>query len=139
MHHAANRVALLGDAATRVHPLTGQGFNLSMTSAAILANSIISQMKAGGDIGDYEYGLKYFGMKSKINELEVRAILEIFKKGYQDTFFGSETIGRAISFARNLGVDAIDATPIIKYNFAFFAAGCTNHPLEYEWAPKEYY
>lgn len=107
-----------------------------MTSAAILANCIISQAKAGGDIGDYEYGLKHFAHKSKINELEVRAILEVFKKGYQDTFFGNETIGKALSFIRNVGVDLVDATPIAKYNMAFFAAGCTNHPFEYEWAKE---
>lgn len=94
-----------------------------MTSAAMLANEIIRQKNAGGDIGNYQFGLKNFAHQSKINELEVRAILEAFKKGYQDTFFGSERVGQALSFARNIGIDIVESSPLIKYNFAFFAAG----------------
>mmetsp|Transcript_18447 Transcript_18447/g.16318 ORF Transcript_18447/g.16318 Transcript_18447/m.16318 type:complete len:95 (-) Transcript_18447:77-361(-) len=94
-----------------------------MTSSAMLANDILRQLKTGGDIGNYQFGLRNFAHQSKVNELEVRAILEFFKKGYQDTFFGNEQIGKAISFIRNIGVDIVEANPIVKYNFAFFAAG----------------
>jgi len=132
-HHAADRVALLGNAAVQLHPVTGQNFNIQMTAAAYLANTILIQAKSGGDIGDYQYSLKHFSNRSKLNELEVRAILEVFKKGYQDTFFGSESIGKALSLVRNVGIDLANASPSFKYNMAFFAAGCTNHPLSYEW------
>ena len=53
--HAKDRVAIIGGAATSLHPITGQGYNLGMTASAHLANAIISQLKAGGDIGSYEY------------------------------------------------------------------------------------
>ena len=131
--HASDRVALIGKAATKLHPITGQGFNLSMTASALLSNSIINQMKGGGDIGNYQFGLKNFAHQSKINEFEMRVIIEMINKGYEDKFFGCESIGKALSFVRNIGMDIIEANPIIKYNVAFLAAGCTNHPLSYEW------
>lgn len=53
--HAKDRVALIGNSATALHPITGHGYNLGMTASAHLSNAIISQLKAGGDIGSYEH------------------------------------------------------------------------------------
>ena len=131
--YAFKRVALVGEAACKLHPLTGQGFNLNMTAAAILANWIIEQMRSGGDIGSYEHWLKKYAEIAKRNELESTAIIEAFKNGYNNTLYGSESLGHFISFMRNVGIDLINANPLAKYNFVFFAAGCTTHPTTYEW------
>ena len=49
--YASQRTVLMGDAAHVVHPLAGQGVNLGFADAAGLAETIIRERLAGGDIG----------------------------------------------------------------------------------------
>jgi 2-octaprenyl-6-methoxyphenol hydroxylase len=56
--YAADRMALIGDAAHRIHPMAGQGLNLGITDVAYLANSIVKAKKSGVDIGNYDLVLK---------------------------------------------------------------------------------
>lgn len=53
-------MALLGDAAHRVHPLAGQGLNLGMTDVAYLANAILKSRREGQDIGSYDFTLQNY-------------------------------------------------------------------------------
>ena len=54
---ASHRMALLGDAAHRVHPLAGQGLNLGLTDVAYLSNCILKSKREGQDIGSYDFTL----------------------------------------------------------------------------------
>lgn len=51
----AARAALIGNAMHCLHPVAGQGFNLGLRDAAVLAEYIADQRKAGGDIGTIDF------------------------------------------------------------------------------------
>lgn len=60
-------MALIGDAAHRVHPLAGQGLNLGLTDVAYLSNCLLKACKTGQDIGSYDFVLKNYEREAKIN------------------------------------------------------------------------
>lgn len=69
LSHADNlvshRMALIGDAAHRVHPLAGQGLNLGLTDVAYLSNCILKSKREGQDIGSYDFTLLDYEKKAK--------------------------------------------------------------------------
>lgn len=46
-----NRVALIGDAAVGMHPVTAHGYNLGMESVALLADGVLRAHAKGADVG----------------------------------------------------------------------------------------
>ena len=54
-HHAAkitdHRLALVGDAAHGIHPISGQGLNLGFKDVAALAETVVDADRLGLDIG----------------------------------------------------------------------------------------
>jgi len=131
--YAAQRLALIGDAAHRMHPLAGQALNTSITDAAYLANALISAKNVGGDIGDYELCLKDFEKKSMTNANLLIAAIEFIRNVYESKFMGSEVLGHALSLMRNIGIEAVESSEVAKYNFMNYAAGNATHPTSYEW------
>eukprot|EP00347_Sterkiella_histriomuscorum_P011785 403371105 len=81
---AANRMALIGDAAHRVHPLAGQGMNIGITGVAFLANSIIKAKKCGYDIGNYDYVLSDYEKQEKVNAQMMVSSIELVKSSYSE-------------------------------------------------------
>lgn len=57
------RIVLLGDAAHSIHPLAGQGFNLSIEDCVIMANNLLNARTIGKDLGDGSIVRDYFEMR----------------------------------------------------------------------------
>ena len=56
--YAAPRVALIGDAAHRIHPLAGQGLNMGLGDVDALANILAKAVYQGSDIGNFKFSLQ---------------------------------------------------------------------------------
>lgn len=107
--------------------------NLGLSDVAFLANTLIQAKKGGADIGNLRDVLSKYDGKSKANAYSVIGSIEFVKSSYTPKFVGSETLGHALSLARNLGIDLIDSNDFLKYNFMNYASGNYTHPLVYEW------
>ena len=126
-------MALVGDAAHRVHPLAGQGLNLGLSDVAYLSNVIVKARKEGQDIGDFNQTLHWYDQKAKINAYAIIGAIEFVKRSYEPSVAGNDALGHILAGARNLGIDLIESSDLLKFNFMNFAAGNVLHPSVYEW------
>ena len=111
----ADRLALLGEAAHVVHPLAGQGLNLSLRDVAALAEDIVRAMRLGLDPGTAEALAGY--------QRERR--FDIAASG-----LGMDAMNRLFSndvaplrFLRDLGLRMVDRAPRLKDMLMIEAAG----------------
>lgn len=87
-HHCdtivGERLALMGEAAHSLHPLAGQGLNLSIKDAQALTAALVAQRRAGLDLGDAE-GLRAYerarrGDTARLTGLTT-ALHDVFDRG----------------------------------------------------------
>ena len=108
----ARRTVLIGNAAQALHPIAGQGFNLGLRDAALLAEVIAG---AAGDVGSAELLRKFADWRAADRGGVVR-----FTDGLV-RLFGSRMPG--ISLLRNLGLLAFDLSPPAKRALARVSLG----------------
>ena len=108
----AHRTVLIGNAAQALHPIAGQGFNLGLRDAALLAEVIAG---AAGDVGSAELLRKFADWRAADRGGVVR-----FTDGLV-RLFGSRMPG--ISILRNLGLLAFDLSPPAKRALARVSLG----------------
>lgn len=77
--YAAERIALVGDAAHTVHPLAGQGINLAFLDAAALVDVLGDAIEAGDDPGELRV-LRRYERWRKAEALPVIAMLDGLKR-----------------------------------------------------------
>jgi 2-octaprenylphenol hydroxylase len=110
-----NGIVLVGDAAHTIHPLAGQGANLGLLDVAALAQEL-SALKLAGKAFNTKKALRPYERWRKSEAAKVVATMEGFKR----LFNGKDP---ALKLARNLGLTAANAIPIIKKFFIQQAMG----------------
>ena len=108
-------VALVGDAAHRVHPLAGQGVNLGFADAAVLAEVLLEAHGAHKDIGQYAV-LRRYERWRKFDNAAMLAVTDGLKRLY-----GTRHAG--IVYLRDLGMNLTDSTQPLKNKIMRLAAG----------------
>ena len=105
---------LVGDAATCVHPLAGQGLNLGLRSAYYLAQEIIQAHRVGSSLWSEQQAYRYEQLVARHNRITrqfIIACLKVSKSG---------SIGRYLG---NLGFSALDGCSFLKQPFIRHAMG----------------
>ena len=97
------RVVVVGNAAHTVHPVAGQGFNLSLREVADLAGILTSRSRRGWDIGSYDV-LCHF---ERLRQSEGRAVMN-FTDGLIQ-LFGSDRM--KASLVRQLAIESASSVP----------------------------
>jgi len=105
------RLALVGDAAHTIHPLAGQGVNLGLLDAAVLAEVLEGER----DPGRYMPLRRYERMRRGENTLMMHS-MEGFKR-----LFGSRL--PVIGELRSAGLSIVNQSPLLKRQFMIQAMG----------------
>uniref|UniRef100_A0A8C5BYF2 Ubiquinone biosynthesis monooxygenase COQ6, mitochondrial n=1 Tax=Gadus morhua TaxID=8049 RepID=A0A8C5BYF2_GADMO len=116
--HAAeyirHRVALIGDAAHRVHPLAGQGANLGFGDVALLSQVLGSAAFDGKDLGAMQHLLEYETERQRHN-LPMMAAIDLMKRLYS-------TNAAPAVLLRTFGLQATNMLPPLKEQIISFAS-----------------
>jgi len=112
-HYTGRRFALIGDAAHRVHPLAGQGVNLGLLDAAVLAEQLVEHFaRPAADPGDPLILRRFERARKGDNALTLGAM------DFINTLFTGTASGLG-----GLGLGVIDRLPRVKARFAEYAMG----------------
>jgi len=113
----APRVALIGDAAHRVHPLAGQGLNAGLKDVAALAEVLVDAVRRGEDIGREDVLERY----ERWRRFDV-ATLAMATDGVNRLFSNDNALLR---LGRDLGLGLVNALPGLRRGLMREAAGVT--------------
>ncbi|TBR43514.1 2-octaprenyl-6-methoxyphenyl hydroxylase [Marinomonas agarivorans] len=110
-----SRLAVLGNAAHTLHPVAGQGFNLALRGALLLAKTVLTAHEKGKDIGAYSV-LKEYEAAQIVDRDRIQTASHALIR-----VFGAQT--PLLSTGRNLAMVMLDACPTLKAGFAHHAMG----------------
>ncbi len=106
----AARAALIGDAARRVHPIAGQGFNLGLKDAAALADVLADARAVGLDWGGLDV-LERYQTWRRFDSLQLAAATDLFNRLYS-------TDAAPVRLVRSLGLSAVNQIGPLRRLFA---------------------
>ena len=110
-----NRIILVGDACQAIHPIAGQGLNLGIRDAYILANTLEEGLSLGIDFGDGLLLEKYSRKRSIDKNLLVQSTHNLNKLFSNNTFF--------LSAIRKMGLRIFNQSMFLKKQSMLFAMG----------------
>ncbi len=109
------RLAIIGNAAHSLHPVSGQGFNLGLRDAAVLAQVIVDAQRKGEDPGKLDKLQDYARWRRRDQwqtALSTDSLVRIFSNRFPP-----------LVLARNIGLLALDILPPLKKRLARHAMG----------------
>jgi 2-octaprenyl-6-methoxyphenol hydroxylase len=112
---AAERLALMGDAAHVIHPIAGQGLNLGLKDAAALAQVVVDAARLGLDIGSGPVLADYERMRRADT-----VAMGVVTDGLNRLFSNDRT---PVRLARDLGLGLVERLPALKRFFMRQASG----------------
>lgn len=111
------RLALVGDAAHRIHPIAGQGLNLGLRDAAALAEAVADAARLGLDPGGADVLDRY----QRWRRFDTLA-MGVATDGLNRLFSNRSDLLRLV---RDFGLGLVDRMPALKGFFIREAAGLT--------------
>lgn len=116
------RLALVGDAAHAVHPLAGQGLNLGISDARLLANALEEAVRGGSDIGD-SYVLQGYARTATHTNAPMVAAVDVLQR-----LFSSSS--GTVAALRSAGLSAVNTSPALRRAIIAYATGEQSAALE---------
>jgi 2-octaprenyl-6-methoxyphenol hydroxylase len=109
------RVALMAEAAHVIHPIAGQGLNLSMRDVVVLTDLIVEHLRLGLDIGA-ETLLKKYEAARRSDTLLMAGVTDLLNRLFSNNL-------QTIRLTRDLGLGIVEKFPLLKRYFARQAMG----------------
>jgi 2-octaprenyl-6-methoxyphenol hydroxylase len=109
------RTALMAEAAHVIHPIAGQGLNLSMRDIAVLSEIIVDSLKLGLDIGAPAI-LKTYDAWRRTDTLLMAGFTDVLNRLFSNNL-------KSVAVMRDLGIGIVDKIPPLKGFFARQAMG----------------
>lgn len=113
--YVAPRLALAGDAAHAIHPLAGQGFNLGIRDAAVLAELVVDRARLGLDIGVGDV-LTHYQRRRRFDSVVLIGVTDGLNR-----LFSNDNQG--LRLVRDVGLAAVNELPPVKRFFMRHAMG----------------
>jgi 2-octaprenyl-6-methoxyphenol hydroxylase len=113
--YAAERLALVGDAAHVIHPIAGQGLNLGLRDVAALAEVLVDARRLGLDIGDAQV-LRRYERWRRVDNWMLSAVTDGLNRLFSNAI-------PPVKLARDLGLAAVNQVPPLKRLFMRHAMG----------------
>ncbi len=117
MESVRPRVALIGNAAHAIHPVTGQGYNLGLRDVAVLADLLADAARERSDPGEMALLNRYTEWRHQ-DQRRVALITDSLARLFANPL-------PPLRFARNLGLLGLDALPGLKHLVARQFMGLT--------------
>ncbi|MEZ0222927.1 MAG: UbiH/UbiF/VisC/COQ6 family ubiquinone biosynthesis hydroxylase [Alphaproteobacteria bacterium] len=114
------RAALMAEAAHVIHPIAGQGLNLSMRDIAVLSEIIIDSLKLGLDIGAPGV-LETYDQWRRTDTLLMAGFTDVLNRLFSNNLV-------SVAVIRDLGIGIVDKIPPLKGFFARQAMGLGGKP-----------
>lgn len=101
-----HRIALIGNASHTIHPIAGQGFNLSLRDVQVMTENISSALAMGQDIGSFA-GLQAYEMNRQQDQRDIIALTDSLITLFANDF-------PPLVAGRNIALQALNSVPLFK-------------------------